>query len=196
MEFNVNHYKQKGKTCAIACMLMVLEYYHIIPKANWFYEKKYDKCYHSHYMDGTPFSAIAWHLVKNGLDTELIHSCETMFTNKDGFLSNDIFHNAMIEYKEYLEYAKEKGVKITNGVDITEKMIRQFLENGKFIILAGSLMNSFHAILICGYTNDSFIVCDPLDKKKSIKTSQELAKFMDTAIGKWCIAVSGCKKQI
>ena len=29
-----------------------------------------------------------------------------------------------------------------------------------------------------------------------IKTSQELAKFMDTAIGKWCIAVSGCKKQI
>ena len=40
---NINPYKQHGMTCAIACMLMVLEYYKIIPKANYLYEQKYFK---------------------------------------------------------------------------------------------------------------------------------------------------------
>lgn len=59
MKKNIKIYKQKGNTCAIACMLMVLEYYKIISKSNWLYEKKYYNFYKSKYVDGTPFSALA-----------------------------------------------------------------------------------------------------------------------------------------
>lgn len=76
---NIIPYKQTGNTCAIACMLMVLEYYNIIPKANYLYEKKYYKSYHSKYTIGTPFSALAWHFSKNDLYTELIHSEQNFF---------------------------------------------------------------------------------------------------------------------
>ncbi len=74
MEKKIKPYKQRGDTCTIACMLMVLEYYHIIPKANGIYERKYNRAYHSHYLTGTPLSAIAWHFSKNDLEVQLIHS--------------------------------------------------------------------------------------------------------------------------
>lgn len=47
MELAVKNYKQKGMTCSIACLLMVLEYYNLIPKAVSFYEKKYYNLYKS-----------------------------------------------------------------------------------------------------------------------------------------------------
>lgn len=39
MELDVKPYRQRKMTCAISCMLMVLEYYKVIPKADWLYEK-------------------------------------------------------------------------------------------------------------------------------------------------------------
>lgn len=36
MDKNVRPYKQRGNICAIACMMMVLEYYKVITKANWY----------------------------------------------------------------------------------------------------------------------------------------------------------------
>ena len=59
MDKDVRPYKQRGDTCAIACMMMVLEYYKVIPKANWYDERRLYRLYGSKYMDGTPFSALA-----------------------------------------------------------------------------------------------------------------------------------------
>lgn len=44
------------------------------PKINGIYERKYNRVYHSHYLTGTPLSAIAWHFSKNDLEVQLIHS--------------------------------------------------------------------------------------------------------------------------
>lgn len=190
MEKDVRPYRQTGMTCAISCMLMVLEYYKIIPKADWSLEKKYYRSYQSRYMDGTPFSALAWHFSKNGLDTEIIHSEKNMFTNSSNLLSNDVFNNAMDEYSSFLEIAKEKGTKVTNGLDVTGNLIREKLEDGKMVILAGSRYGFLHAILVCGYHNDDFVVCDPLYKQKQTKSLQELEDYMNTPLGKWCVVVS------
>ena len=61
MDKNIYPYKQKGDTCAIACMMMVLEYYYIMDKANWYDEKRLYRIYGFKYMTGTPFSALAYH---------------------------------------------------------------------------------------------------------------------------------------
>ena len=158
---DVKVYKQKGDTCAIACMMMVLEYYHRLEKANWYEEKRLFRIYGSKWISGTPFSALAYHFTKNGLETSLYHSEEHLFENKNNALTNE----------EFTQFLKQK------------------LEEGHLIILAGQISRQFHAILISGYEKDSFIVCDPLFKNKQRKTFQEIEKFMDTDIGKWCITV-------
>lgn len=188
MEHDVKPYRQRGMTCAIACMLMVLEYYKIIPKANWRYEKKYDRCYRSRYMVGTPFSALAWHFTKNGLKTELIHSEKELFVNH-GFLPEKAFDLLIEEYKDYLKNAEEKGAVIKKGVFIDSNLLKEELKQNKLVILAGQIHNNLHAILLCGYEADSFIICDPLYKEKQRKTAEEIENFIDTIIGKWCICV-------
>ena len=57
------------------------------------------------------------------------------------------------------------------------------------IILAGSINESLHAILISSLNEDKFIICDPMYKEKQEKTFKEIDEFMTTSIGKWYIAV-------
>lgn len=189
IEFNIKPYKQHRNNCAIACMLMILEYYQIISKANYFYEKEYEKRYHSRHMDGTPFSAIAYHLSKNHLKVKLIHSEQSYFTNQTHFLLDHVFQNTMQEYQSYLNGVIEMGGEVKTGVDLTVSFLKEQLQNGYLIISAGMVGKVLHAILICGYDFDKFIICDPLYRKRQIKSQEELETFMSTPIGKWCILV-------
>lgn len=189
MDKDIKPYKQKGMTCAIACMLMVLEYFRLIPKADWILERKYYRIYRSKCMEGTPLSALAWHFAKNNLETEIIHSESKYFDNSNCTLPSEVFEEAMAEYKEFIKIAEEKGAKVTNGVNIDCNMLRKYIEEGKMIILAGQYGNVFHAILVFGYNEQGFLVCDPLYGKKQVKTIQEIASFMKTPIGKWCVIV-------
>lgn len=185
---NIKPYKQHGMTYAISCMLMVLEYYKIIPKASYLYEQKYFKSYRSKYTLGTPFSALAWHFSKNGLKTELIHSEKEIFINS--IYDEDTFNSLMNEYKSYMNDAINKGCIVRNGIDINYDLLKQNLDNDKLIILAGQVNGILHAILLIGYENDKFIVCDPLYKQKQIMSLDEINNFMNIPIGKWCIIVS------
>ena len=54
-------------------------------------------------------------------------------------------------------------------------------------MLAGNTGKELHSILVCGYNNNQFFICDPLMKEKKLITCEELEKYMDTPIGKWCI---------
>lgn len=55
MDKNVRAYKQRGDTCAIVCMMMILGYYKIIPKVNWYDERRLYRIYGSKYMPGHHF---------------------------------------------------------------------------------------------------------------------------------------------
>ena len=190
MDKNVKPYKQKGDTCAIVCMLMVLEYYKKIEKINWYEERRLYRIYGSKYMNGTSFSAIAYHMSKNGLTTTIYHEDNNLFNNNKNIMDKNLFDLAMNEYKEYLTYAKKEGTRILNGIKIDVNILKEELKKGSLIILAGSIKNIYHAILLTGYDNENFKVCDPLYKTKQIRTYNEIDKFMSTNIGKWFIAVN------
>ena len=159
MAKDIKLYKQRGDTCAIVCMLMVLEYYEIISKINWYDERKYYRIYHSHYTKGTPFSAIAYHLAKNGLEVTIYHSDKNLFSNTKNIFDEYTFNNLLSEYKFFLNNALE----LQNSI--------------------------FHAVLLCGYNADYFEVCDPMYKEKQFKSMKEIDDLMNTSIGKWFIAV-------
>lgn len=190
MEKNIRPYKQRGDTCAIVCMMMVLEYYKIIDKANWYDERRLYKIYGSKHMSGTPFSSLAYHMSKNGLNVMLYHEDINIFNNNYGVLDNYDFEFAMNEYKENLNIAEKNGTKIINGIDIDVDLLKEKLDDDNLIILAGELSGRYHAILLTGYNDRGFIVCDPLYKDKQVRTFEEIEKYMVTSIGKWFISVN------
>lgn len=190
MDKNVRSCKQRGDTCAIVCMMMVLEYYKVIKKANWYDERRLYKIYGSKYMSGTPFSALAFHIAKNGLNTTIYHESQDLFENNHNVLSKEDFEFAMDEYKEYLGFAKNNGTKISNGILINTDILKQKLQDGNLVILAGELSGGYHAILLTGYDEKGFVVCDPLYKTKQTRTFEEIENFMNTSIGKWFITVN------
>ena len=126
---------------------------------------------------------------------KLFHEDLTLFNNTQKALSNESFELAMAEYKIMLERAVLKGTKVINGNKIDANLLRKELEKGNLVILAGEISGFYHAILISGYNEESFIVCDPLHKTKQIKTAEDLEKFMNTSIGKWFISVSNNTKE-
>lgn len=195
MDKNVRPYKQKGDTCAIVCMMMAMEYYKIIPKANWYDEKRLYNTYRSKYMSGTPFSALAFYMAKNGLDTSIYHESQNLFENNQNALDDYDFTYAITEYKEYLRYAENKGAKVINGIDINVDLLKQKLQDGNLVILAGEMPGGYHAVLLTGYDENGFKVCDPLYKTKQSRTFEEIEKFMNTKIGKWLISVNDKTKE-
>ncbi len=187
---DIKPYRQRGNTCAIACMMMVLEYYKVIERANWYEERRLYRIYGSKYISGTPFSALAFHMAKNGLDTTIYHESDNLFENKYNAFNKEDFDILMKEYKEYLEFAKNNGAKVLKGILINTDILKQKLKEGNLVILAGVLSGIYHAILLTGYDDIGFSVCDPLYKTKQIRTFKEIEEFMNTSIGKWFIVVN------
>lgn len=188
MKKDIKHYKQSENACAIACLLMILEYYDVIAKANYVYEKKYYNSYSSQYLLGVPLSAVFWHLIKNNINAEMFHSEKNLFSNNKQMIDDNIFNLAIIEYKEYLEYAILKGAKVYNGVNINIDLIKEKVKDN-FIILAGVIGQNFHTILITSFKNDYFIVNDPAVNVSTNIKCDKVNEFMNTDIGKWFIAI-------
>lgn len=195
MDKDVRPYKQKGDTCAIVCMMMILEYYGVIEKADWQKERMYYRGFKSRCLPGTPFAALAWFMANSGLEVNIIHSSENIFDNSDEYVPESTFNSAMREYNDYLKEAEEVGAGIQNGVDFDTAFLKKQLENDNLVMLAGQRGVALHAILLTGYDEDGFIVCDPLRKQKQKLTEEEMEKFMNTPLGKWCISVNKQKKK-
>lgn len=185
---DVKPYKQKGLVSNISCMLMALSYYKKC-NANWFNERRFYNSYKSYYYDGVPFAAIAWHLAKSELKTEIIHS-EKNYIKKDKKMSEKEYKKLIDEYKMFLIGAKKKGALITTTNNIDSNFIRSKLDEDYIVILSGTTKDYLHSILICGYNDlNSFVICDPLYKIRRTKTNDEIEKFINNDFGKSCILV-------
>lgn len=189
MDKDINIYKQRGNTCAIACMMMALEYCGLMSKANWYDERRLYKTYASKYMTGVPFSAIAYHLAKKGLDVSIYHADENYFNNDRHILDKDIFDLALKEYTEYIDKAKKFNTIVVNNIDINIDLLKDKLDQDNILILAIQMNNNFHAVLLSGYDENNFYVCDPLYKEKQLKNYEEMDEYINTDIGKWFISV-------
>ena len=189
MGIDINHYKQRGNTCAICCMLMVLNYYNVIDKISWYDERRLYRTYKSKYIDGVPFSAILYHLSKNNLDVSIYHSENNLFRNNNVF-NDETFDLMLNEYNEFLDNAIKSGAKVYKGVNINNKLLKEKLSENNLIILAGIVDNIYHSILLSEYVDNGFIVHDPLDKDKKIMSYNEINNYMNTNIGKWFIVIN------
>ena len=171
------------------CLLMILDYYKVIPKINWYDERQYYKRLKSLYIEGTPLSAVAMVLAQSNLETILLHSDKDYFSNKNHYLDDYTYNNSMKEYKMFVDSAKKSGATIKNEALINSDKIKEFLDEDYLITLSGTSGISLHAVLVVGYDKETFCICNPLFKEKQHISKKELNEYMETPIGKWCILV-------
>ena len=170
-------------------MLMILSYYNVIDKINWYDERRLYRIYKSKYIDGVPFSAILYHLSKNNLDVSIYHSENCLFKNSNVF-NDETFELLLNEYNVFLDNAIKYGAKVYKGVNVNIKLLKEKLGENNLIMLAGKIDNIYHSILLSEYVDNGFIVLDPLDKDKKIMSYNEINNYMNTNIGKWFIIIN------
>lgn len=190
---NVNTYRQTDDTCAIVCMMSVLEYFDKIKKMDRKQEIDFYRQLKSKVLIGTPFSSIAEYLVNNDFSVELIHSDKNLFHNNN-YLKTEIFNLGMNEYRHYLNKAINGGAELTTCCELTPDLIRNKLKQNQFVMLAGNHGIYLHSILVCGYDKENFIALDPSTGKIEYKTSDEISRFLKTPIGEWGLIIK--KKEL
>ena len=196
MRKKLRFYKQHSMgTCGPACMLMLLDLYGKIEYPTPKQEMKLYSLYRSKAFKGVNGAAIANCLSKNGLNVHLANSSAEMIDNRGGYFADELYAALLEEYRAEIARCDGK-IDISAGVGITCDTLRQELEAGKQIILetiipgdADGIHNHvLHWVVVYGYEDDLFSVCDPLSSKIKL-TTKELEGYMDTPIGKIYIAV-------
>ena len=197
MRKKLRFYKQHSmETCGPACMLMLLDLYGKIEYPTPKQEMKLYSLYRSKAFKGVNGAAIANCLSKNGLNVHLAHSSAEMMDNRGGYFTDELYTALLAEYRA--EAAKCDGkIEISTGVGITCDTLRQELDAGRQIILEtiipgdadGIHDHVLHWVVVYGYEDDLFCVCDPFSSKIKL-TTKELEGYMDKPIGRIYIAVS------
>lgn len=183
------------QTCGPACILMLLDLYQKIEYPTQKQEIKLYSLYRSQVFQGVNGAAIANCLSQNGLSVHLLHSSWQLMDNREGYFSGELFAQLLAEYRAETEKCLDR-IRVSTGADITCTTLRQELDAGRQIVLETIIPGDadgihdrvLHWIIVYGYEEDRFRVCDPLSSK-ILLTEAELETFMDTPIGKICIIV-------
>lgn len=194
MHKKIRFYKQHTmETCGPACMLMLLDLYRRVEYPTPKQEAKLYSLYRSSAFKGVNGAAIADCLSKNNLEVTLFQSFRNKMDNQDDYYSEELYESLRREYQAALEKCTDRINLITDAV-ITCELFKQELDSGKQIILQcivpgnadGIHDHTLHWIVVYGYEEDEFLVCDPLSSKIRI-TEEALENYMDTPIGRICV---------
>lgn len=182
----------KFETCGISCMMMALDYFGIeFPKKSK--EPIYYRRYKVQKQKGTLGSAIAFALAERGLDVKIVHSSENYLDNKDGYYSEELYNIFLEQHKKYI---KKGGFLSETGAKINCDAIKNELSEEKLVILQTFIEGDadgihdrvMHWILIYGFENEIFKVCDPGCGKITL-SEKEVLEYMETPFGRTYISV-------
>lgn len=191
----IRFYRQHTpETCAISCMLMVLDFFEkdfpTIGK-----ERQLYRIFGSKVTAGTLGSAIAYALSRRGMDVTLAHSSERMMENGGGYYPDELYEAIQREYMSYIRRSEE-AFAVKTGVKIDCNSLRRELEKDRLVILQcfveddadGMHDHVLHGILIYDFDGDSFRACDPMRGKVTLSET-ELEAGMETPLGRMYISV-------
>lgn len=196
----VRFFKQhSGETCGISCVQMALDAFGVdFPTVQK--ERKYYNMYGSRATRGTLGAAIAYVLSRKGLDVRLVHQSKELVENRGNYFPEDEYRDILCEHISYIERA-EGAFPVETGVPVTLERLRKELDEERLVILQilvdGSIdsrhSKSMHWVLLYGYEDSGFLVCDPACGK-CIFTDEEMRECMETPFVSSFISV-GKKKE-
>ena len=196
MRKKIRFYKQHTmETCGPACMLMLLDLYRKVEYPTQKQEMKLYSHYRSKAFKGVNAGAVANCLSRNGLDVHLIQSSSRMMDNRDGYFSDELYEALHEEYRVEVKKCTDR-IRLTTGAEITVDTLKQELDAGRQLMVQcivpgdadGIHDHVLHWVVVYGYEEDTFLVCDSLSSKIRI-TAEAMEGYMDTPIGRICVSV-------
>lgn len=196
MRKKLRFYKQHSmETCGPACMLMLLDLYGKIEYPTPKQEMKLYSLYRSSAFKGVNGAAIANCLSKNNLEITLLQSFHQRMDNRDDYYSEELYEALQGEYQAAVDKCADR-IRLITDAAISCDLLKQELDSGKKIILQcivpgnadGIHDHVLHWIVVYGYEENLFLVCDPLSSKIRL-TEEDLDSYMDTPIGRICIVI-------
>jgi len=184
------------ETCGPACILTLCEYFGIIRHPSVELEKSIYRDYRSTAFKGTPGISVAKALAVRGLRVQLLHSSPEMMENRELYFDEETFEKLFREYHQRVDFCRNL-VEIQCDVDIQCDLLKRLLAEGKKLVLQtivpgdadGIHTHVLHWVVVYGYENGEFLVGNPaLDGGRLRLSETELMHYMDTPIGKICIA--------
>lgn len=186
------------ETCGISCILMIAKYFKKIEYTSIGQEKNLYELYRCKKYMGTLASAAAACLsYKYHLDVAVYHSSSEYLENKENYFDTKTFGEIYEEYKNTIK-GIQNSVLVEKNFDFTPKWYRERLDEGKLLMVESvigtaadeKLDKPIHWILIYGYEDSSFLICDPARpnvRGKRKLTEEELVRITDTPIGSICV---------
>ncbi len=184
------------ETCGISCILMVLDHYRKVKYPTARQELRLYALYRCKAFKGTLAAAIADCLSRNGLKTAVYHSSDTYLDDRDGYYPEPLYRAILEEYTAAVHSITDR-VNIETGCVFSPDWYRAQLDRDKLLIVQclvpgdadGMHDKTLHWVLMYGYKEGVFLVCDPLSSKITL-TEKELEMYTDTPVGSICVAVS------
>lgn len=187
--------KYRLETCGICCALILLDLYgkteYPTPKQK---HKLYD-LYRWETFKGTTGPALAQLLAWNGLHVRLLQSFRDLPENRDGYFSPELYELLKQEWHTRAAACGE-NVQFETCADLSCDTLKQELEKGRQVIVQtlipgnadGIHDHTLHWIVVYGYRDDTFLVCDP-NSTMTYFTREEMAAYIDTPIGRIFLTV-------
>lgn len=158
-------------------------------------EQKLYGIYRCMAFKGTLASAIGECLSKNRLNVSIYHSSSAYLDNRDGYYPESLYHEILEEYKQKIDRIMG-SVSVSTDFCFSHDWYRNQLDNGNLLIVQclvpgnadGMHDHTLHWILLYGYTEEEYLVCNPSFRKIRLSES-ELEYYTDTPVGSICVAV-------
>lgn len=193
------------ETCLCCCVLMVLDYYHKLPRKQLFPTRKMEEQlyrYMGYHIDqtsldyrftkGTPLSAAAYYFVSKQLFVTMYHS-EAEYLNNTcegrSYYPQEIFPYILEKYKYWIALSGDNII-WENCKELCQEFLKDLLDQEKLIVAAcvvdrekGGIL---HAVIVDAYHEEEgnilFHLCDPACGKY-FYPGNHLVKCMHTPVG-------------
>jgi len=174
------HYQQNyPETCAIACYMMAISNY----LRNGFRpNKNTETALFLSFDKRITITKILRNALKDGFRVKIFS--ETDYPNIQ--YKGEMAENLRINFVRFLdENQNDKSLDINFNVPLQENILRNCLNNGESILVNGTYNSIPHMRLVSGYINDSFLISDPLKRRKEIMSFKNLKEISNPPLGEF-----------
>lgn len=194
------------ETCVCCCVLMVLDYYRLLPGGSPYPTKGMEDVLYrclgyqlegfdgadKRFTRGTPLSAAAYVLLQKGLDVAVYHSQRELLCNTcsgSPYYPEEIFPAVLEKYQSWITRAGG-GLEQKLCTELNCGLLKKLLDEEKLLVAAcvvdSDEGDTLHGVVVDFYRQEAgrteFHLCNPASGKHFLDGG-ELLERMDTPVG-------------
>lgn len=179
------HYPQRfPNSCAIACYMMAKSNYSKdVLRPN----RKLEKIILDSMNNEVSITKLLAMALKDDLKVKIFSSIDY----RNIIYKNPKEENLREEFVDFWKVENDNGrVQFNFGMDLDYDLLKELLMNGESVLINGTFNGIPHMRLVSGYSNENFVISDPLQKRKSEISFENLENISTPPLGQFYFSIS------